>query len=542
LTGTVFAQGVSSDGQTTAQTLNYVMGYGQGSGVLTMSGAIVPNTPLSFGSVTSGQTAVQTVTLTNSGSSALTVRRISSEPPFLSTTNCGATLAAGAVCSVMLTYAPIDEIATGTAAATRSDAGTLTVESDAANSPQMLSLTGSAEAVASSSPASSAVLAAYELSQSALTFANTQVGSASAAQNVTLTNTGTTTLHVLGTITPLDFTATTNCSTLLPGATCALSVTFAPTSFSTTGIRSGALEIQTDATDSLEFVSLIGNSSVAPLTLSPATLSFGAVSLGASSTLNLSVTNDSGSPVTFNGVGASGDYRVASGTCPANGSALAGGAVCSLQVTFTPAAAGTRSGTLSLASTATTLPLTAVLSGVGVQVVLSPAFTLTVSGGNAATVTVKSGTAATYPLLLTPQNGFTGPVALTCAPVISAQYASCSLLGSALTLNGSALSSTATINTLTMTAMVLRSSSTVCAFLLPLIALRRRRRGITATLLLAVMASAGLCSCGSSTGTTGSGGGSVLYTPAGTYQYQVTASSTGGTVVSSTVTLNLIVQ
>jgi hypothetical protein len=544
LTGTVFAQGVSSDGLSTTQTLNYLLGYGAGSGILTMSGAIVPGSPLSFGTVTSGQTATQTVTLTNSGSGALTVHRVSSEPPFFSTTNCGNILATGASCSITLTYTPIDEIAAGTTASTRSDAGTLTVESDAANSPQMLALTGSAQPVTSSSPASSAVLAAYDLSQSALTFANTQVGSASAAQSITLTNTGTTTLHVLGTLTPSDFTTTTNCTTLLPGAACAVSVAFTPTAASASSVRAGTLEIQSDATDSLEFVSLIGSSSAAPLTLSPGTLSFGSVNVGSSSTLSMSVTNNSGSPVTFTGVSASGDYSVAAGSCPANGAMLAAGATCSLQVSFTPTAAGTRSGTLSLSSNATTLPLTEALTGVGVQVVLNPSFTLTVNGGTSATVTVKSGSAAVYPLAVTPLNGFTGPVALTCAAVVAAQYASCSLLASTLTLNGSAQSSTATINTLTQTAMVLHISSTVCALLLPLLALRRRRRAVSAAMLLliAVVTSVGLCSCGSKSGATSTGGGSVLYTPAGTYQYQVTASSTSGTVVSSTVTLNLIVQ
>ena len=36
--------------------------------------------------------------------------------------------------------------------------------------------------------------------------------------------------------------------------------------------------------------------------------------------------------------------------------------------------------------------------------------------------------------------------------------------------------------------------------------------------------------------------GNLRYSPAGTYQYQVTATSTSGPQVSSTVTLNLIVQ
>ena len=541
LTGTVFAQGVSTDGLTTAQTLSYMLGYGAGAGSLTMSGALVSGAPLSFGIVPSGQTVSQTITLTNTGSGAMTVRRISSGPPFLSTNTCGATLAAGASCIVTLTYAPIHEIATGSTATTRSDVGTLIVESDAASSPDTLELSGSAQAITSSSPASSAVLATYDLSQSALTFTTTPGGSLTTAQSITLTNTGTTTLHVLGTLVSADFTATTTCATLLPGATCNFSVTFTPTSSSAASVRSGTLEIQSDATDSLEFISLIGSTTAAPLTLSPSALSFGSVSLGSMATLNLGVTNSSGAPVTFTGVTASVDYSVAAGTCPANGATLAAGATCSLIVTFTPTATGTRSGTLSLSSNATALPLTVSLTGIGtLPVPPTPSFTLTVNGASTATMTVKSGTAAVYPLLLTPVNGFTGPVALTCAPVVAAQYASCSLLGSTLTLNGSALSATATISTFTTMAMLLQSSGSLCALLLPLLALRRRKRSKLIMLVLAIVSGSLLCSCGSKS--TGSSGTTLLDTPAGTYQYQVTASSTSGIVSSSTVTLNLIVQ
>jgi hypothetical protein len=160
------------------------------------------------------------------------------------------------------------------------------------------------------------------------------------------------------------------------------------------------------------------------------------------------------------------------------------------------------------------------------------------------------GAAAVYPLLLTPLNGFTGTVALTCAPVIAAQYASCSVLASTLTLNGNAQSSTATINTLTMTAILLHLGGPVCALLLPLLAPRQRRRrprgGSCARAVMlacaALAASAALCSCGSKSAATGGSGSGVQYTPAGTYQYQVTASSTSGAALSSTVTLNLIVQ
>jgi hypothetical protein len=309
-------------------------------------------------------------------------------------------------------------------------------------------------------------------------------------------------------------------------------------------VRSGTLEIQSDASDSLEFISLIGSTTAAPLTLSPSgTLSFGNVNLGSMATLNLGVTNSSGAPVTFTGVTASVDYSVAAGTCPANGATLAAGATCSLIVTFTPTATGTRTGTLSLSSNATALPLTVSLTGIGTLVVPpTPSFTLTVNGASTATMTVKSGTAAVYPLLLTPVNGFTGPVALTCAPVVAAQYASCSLLGSTLTLNGSALSATATISTFTTMAMLLQSSGSLCALLLPLLALRRRKRS-------KLMRDAGSryrvglgCCVPADLNQPAAVGRHVLDTPAGTYQYQVTASSTSGTVSSSTVTLNLIVQ
>jgi ABC-type transporter Mla subunit MlaD len=71
--------------------------------------------------------------------------------------------------------------------------------------------------------------------------------------------------------------------------------------------------------------------------------------------------------------------------------------------------------------------------------------------------------------------------------------------------------------------------------LVPLLGLRRRR-GLYANLVGCGLV--GLAGCG--------GGGLVVSTvrttPPGTYQYQVTASSTGGNVVTSSVMLTLVVQ
>jgi hypothetical protein len=131
-------------------------------------------------------------------------------------------------------------------------------------------------------------------------------------------------------------------------------------------------------------------------------------------------------------------------------------------------------------------------------------------------------------------NGFTGAVALTCAPVVAAQYASCSLLSSTLTLNGAALPSTATINTITSHA----GSGLVALaamLLLPLGFLKRKRVRFVLSALAVVVV-------GMTSGCGGGGQVAVLKTPPGTYQYTVTASSTTGLPVSSTVTLNLVVQ
>ena len=549
LTGTVFAVGAPADGSATVEALGYMLGYGSSTMQLSVGGIPVPNTPVNFGQVTSGQSVSKTLTLSNSGSTSMTVRRITSEPPFLSTTNCGAALAPGTSCSVVVTYAPVDEVAAGSSAATRNDAGSLVIESDAQSSPDVVDLGGVAAPISSSSPSTSAVIAAFQLSQGAITFPVTAVGNLSAAQTVRLTNVGTTIVHIASLVAPPDFAASTDCSTLLPGAACSVTVQFAPTAASASAFRFGTVEIVSDAGTSLEFISVVGTSSGATVTLSPAALSFGAVNLGSSAILSETLNNTGSTPVTFGGVSTTGDYSVAAGTCPAVGSALAAGASCTLTVTFAPTVAGSRAGVLSVATSATTSPLTVQLTGTGIVATPpAPSFVLTVGGGASATVTVASGSgnAATYALSVMPLNGFTGPVALTCTPVVAAQYASCSVLASMLTLSGSgAQTSTATINTVTSTTASMLGA-VVGLLVAPIVGLvffarPRRKRAAMAVFLICGVALAGVTGCGGKASPTAPGP-KLEYTPVGTYQYQVTASSTSGTQVSSSVTLNLIVQ
>ncbi len=549
LTGTVQVSGSASSATPSSATaiasLAYLLGYGAGTGALSISGA---TTPINFGDITSGQSTEQSLTLTNSGTGPLTIHRISSQQPFTASSNCGATLAPTASCSVTISYAPVYELAAAsTAASVRQDSGTLTIESDAASSPDLVQLSGTVTGITAAQPAGSPVIASYALSSGALTFATTQVGNASPAQTVTLTNTGTTTLHIGSVLAPADFTASSACATLLAAATCSIAVQFTPAGQSTQSLRTGTLEIRSDASDALEFMTLLGSSTPAPLALSPTLLDFGTVDTGASAQLSVTATNTSSSPITLGTLSATGPYSAGYGTCPGSGGTLAAGARCTLTVTFSPPTGGTQSGTLWLASSATELPLTVALSGDGsAGTTQTPSFNLTVNGGTTASLTVSSGQPAAFTLTATPLNGFTGPIALTCTPLSGAQYASCSLLASTLTLGAGTQSSSATINTLTSTPQA--SVRLGCILVLPLfgfvgVALGRSRRKLAgaALMILIGIGATSLSGCGSGA-VPAKTPPNLLYTPAGTYQWTVTASSTSGAAVSSSVVLTVTVQ
>jgi hypothetical protein len=649
LAGTLVARATPNDGSAGLTGLGFVAGYGTGTGVLGVSGGLLVNGVYNFGQVTSGQALAHTFTLINQNpAGSLTVRRVSSLPPFLSTTTCGSTLVPGSSCTVTVTYSPVHEVVTGTSATVVTDSGMLLIESDAASGPDIVSLTGQGAPLFVTNPSNSSPLAAFTLSQQSLSFPQVRVGDVSDSQTVQLLNTGTVSLHVTAVGASQDFAVQNGCATVVAGASCSLSVQAAPHS---PGVKLASLEIASDAAVSLDFISL--SVAVAPpiLTLLPQALDFGPVQVGSTSGLPVQVTNTGSTPVIFASIGASGDYAT-SGTCPAPGASLAPGTSCTVQVSFTPTTSGVRSGVLSIASSASANPSTVSLTGTGTQSALqlspsslafgnivlgssanlsltvtntgtalatavtfsvtgdyaitipcsvpslapgasctlqltftptslgvrpgtltltssdpgSPAvvpltgtgiaaggFTLTVGNGATDSATVRSGQPATYNLSITPTGGFSGSVALTCAPIVPAQFASCSIAPSTILLAGSPQSSVVTINTVTSILSTARLDAPTgssppnlrniffCLLAPGLLTLWRgrgelRRRRPLLLAMLFVSATFFLVGCG--------GGGNDInlrYSPPGTYQYQVTASSTSGVAIVHTVTLNLAI-
>jgi hypothetical protein len=104
------------------------------------------------------------------------------------------------------------------------------------------------------------------LSASSLTFSAQLVGSTSAAQTITLTSSGEAALAITSITASAEFQETNTCgSSVASGASCTISVTFAPTA---AGSASGTLTITDNAAGSTQIVALSGTGESVSISLS----------------------------------------------------------------------------------------------------------------------------------------------------------------------------------------------------------------------------------------------------------------------------------
>jgi hypothetical protein len=222
--------------------------------------------------------------VSNTGSATLSISGITftgtGASAFGQTTTCGATLAVNAQCSISVTFTP---------AAVSSYSALLSIADNASSSPQTVALNGTGSAPIVSAPAVSLTPAGP------LTF-NAASGSTSAAQPVTLNNTGNATLNItsigLSGSNASSFTETNTCgSSLAAGSNCSISVSFAPSS---TGSFTATLSVADNANGSPQTIVLNGTTTAAPtFTLSALTMT-GTVSPATSATYQLTVTPQNG--------------------------------------------------------------------------------------------------------------------------------------------------------------------------------------------------------------------------------------------------------
>ena len=212
------------------------------SGSVALSGTgIAPQVQFSASTLAFGQqplglaSTAQTVTLSNPGNATLDIASIITSGDFAQTNSCGLMLSAGASCTLSVSFTP-------TAIGARS--GSLTLLSDAASSPDVITLGGTGTGPV------------VQFSPSALTFPGTYVDLSSAPQSLTLSNTGNGNLVIAGLSISGNFAQSSNCpGTLAPGASCSIQLSFTPLS---SGALAGQLSLSSNAAGSPSVVSISG--------------------------------------------------------------------------------------------------------------------------------------------------------------------------------------------------------------------------------------------------------------------------------------------
>ncbi|MGH9431063.1 MAG: FG-GAP-like repeat-containing protein [Terriglobia bacterium] len=306
--------------------------------------------PLNFGQVSVGQSGPpQEVTLTNLGTVPMSNFGFSTTGDFSQTNTCTSSLSVSAQCQIDVTFTP-------TAPGLRS--GSVVIADTALPNPQVVGLSGTGEA------------SSVSFSPTNLNFNVQEVGTNSAPQTVTLTNTGNQPLVVTSVTASAKYSETNTCiaTPIQPNAKCTITVTFSPTA---PGPLNGTITVTDNANNqagSQQTVPLSGTGSTTAVYLSTGSLAFGSQSIGTVSPPQpVTLTNVGTTPVTISSITASANF---SETNNCNAPLRAGG-FCTVEVSFAPAAPGTLNGTLTVAFNAPGSPETVALSGTGTGPVAS---------------------------------------------------------------------------------------------------------------------------------------------------------------------------
>jgi hypothetical protein len=493
------------------------------------------STSLTFaGQSVSTTSASQSVTLTNSGTGALTSLTITASGDFAQTNNCAGSVAPTTSCTINVTFNP---------AAIGSRTGVLTLTDNVANSPQTVNLSGTG------------LGATVSLSASSMTFSNQSVGTTSASQQVTLQNTGNTGLSVtsiaLGGVNPGDFSLSQTCgNSVAAGADCALNVTFTPTTY---GARTATISLVDSAANSPQTISLSGTGNAPTASLSPSSLTFPGQFVGTTGLpQNITLTNNGNVALTISSAQPSSAQFGLTNGCT---SSLAAGVSCTISVFFDPSASGTQTGTLTLTDNAPGSPQTVALTGTGQDFSFAP------PSGASTSASAVPGQPANYTLSVGGQGGLAGTITFTCTGAPS--EATCTV-PSSVTAGSSPTNVSVTVTTTAPSVSAPRSrpsppipplppglrSLLMLALVLAAIAWAVRRRkqpGATrwqltiAPLALGLLLTLALAGCG---GGGGGGGGGISNpgTPAGTYTLTVTGTTgSGSSALSHSVILTLTV-
>jgi hypothetical protein len=312
------------------------------------AGILSPSvTSVSFGSVAVGNTATQSLTVTNTGLGTVTIASAALTGAGFTVVggNPAGTIGVGQSSTIQIQFAPTSAGAVN---------GSLTVVSDASNSPLAISITGTG------------TQAGLTIAPTALTFGNVIVGQ-SGTQSVKLTNSGNSSVTInLASLAGNGFgmTGLSLPTTLTGGQSLSFNVQFAPTA---SGAASGSITFTDNAPGSPQVLSMVGTGVATNSTLvaNPGSVAFGNVSVGSSSPQTVTLTNNGNTSATISAISATGTGFSTTGlSVPLT---LAANQSTSFSAQFAPTSVGAVSGSVLITSTASNPTTSITLSGTGVQ-------------------------------------------------------------------------------------------------------------------------------------------------------------------------------
>jgi hypothetical protein len=326
------------------------------------------STPASvnFGNVVVGATGSVSVNLSNTGSASVTITQASVSGTGFTMVGSpnGQTIQAGQSLSFTAQFLP---------ASVGNATGSISVASNAPNSPMTITLTGAG------------TQAGLGVSPAAVNFKGVVVGS-SGTTTLNLSNTGSAAVTISqASVAGTGFTISGLAAglTIQPGQNSSFTAQFQPTS---TGSASGSISVSSNSPNSPMTIALTGTGTQPEIGAIPSSAPFGNVTVGNTNSQTITLTN-----------GGTANLTISQGSVSGNGFKITGlstpltiqpGGNATFNAVFTPTGAGKVTGSVSLANDAPSSPYTIALSGTGVT--QTQVLTFNVSGLSFGNVSVGS--------------------------------------------------------------------------------------------------------------------------------------------------------
>ena len=307
------------------------------SGTGTVAGCSIDRKSIQFGNVPVGSNSSDSVKVTNTGTTALTVSSVSSSNGNFSVTPTNGLIAAASSATFHITFTPVSiGIQTAKVVFTHT----------ASSSPDTLTVSGTG------------TVAGFSVDRQSIQFGPVPVGSVS-SDSVRVTNTGAAALTISNVSSSNGtFVVSPTHTTIAAAATATFHITFTPAN---ANAQSGTIIFTHSAANSPDTVMVSGTGTTAGFSVNWRSFSFGNVPLGANGTDSVIVTNGGTSSLVISSIISTNPRYVVN---PGNGTIQPGGKSTFL-ITFSPTTSGPQSTNVIFTHTASSSPDTLTVTGTG---------------------------------------------------------------------------------------------------------------------------------------------------------------------------------